>query len=372
MQIITIIGLSFIALFIMFIIMKKDKHINDYLLIGVNLFLAGMLVSHDWVSNGITIANFIFSNQITFYLYTIYMIYALSLIAPKKIAFKHAWWVYSFSLLFTLFIVFDFTLFTEYTPDLLLSRYQNPTLMYHIFYKGHSLFVIATQFWVLKLLKQYQAEIKTHYSYIEPIQLNWLTHFILIYIVINILAMLIFLLLNFGILENIDLVYSILNSALVVSLFYLSINGIRQYSLENIQHELQLSQPQNESEKYQKTKLDQTELEQIYLKIQNYFDTEKPYLQTNFKVNDLSNAIRINTYKVSQAINSMSESSFYDLVNSYRVEELKLKLNDSKNHHFTLLAISMDCGFNSKASLNRIFKKHTGITPSSYFQSLKK
>ena len=296
----------------------------------------------------------------------------LSLVSPAKLSLKQSWWVYSFSFLFTIYIILDFTVLTDYSSELLMIRYQDPTLIYHLFYKGHSLFVISTQLWLFKLLKNYQAEIKTHYSFIEPIQLKWLSHFILIYIALNALAMVMFLLFNFGTFEDIDLVYSTLNSALVASLFYLSFNGIRQYSLENIQHELQLSQPKNESEKYQKTKLDQKELEQIYSEISDYLSEEKPYLLNNFKVNDLSKAIGVNTYKVSQAINSVSQSSFYDLVNSYRVNELKTKLNDPKNQNYTLLAISMECGFNSKASLNRIFKKHTGVTPSSYYQSIKK
>jgi len=37
--------------------------------------------------------------------------------------------------------------------------------------------------------------------------------------------------------------------------------------------------------------------------------------------------------------------------------------------NFSLLGIAFECGFNSKASFNRAFKKNTGLTPSEYKKS---
>ena len=34
--------------------------------------------------------------------------------------------------------------------------------------------------------------------------------------------------------------------------------------------------------------------------------------------------------------------------------------------HFTVLAIGMDAGFNSKSSFNAVFKKQVGMTPSQF------
>ncbi len=40
---------------------------------------------------------------------------------------------------------------------------------------------------------------------------------------------------------------------------------------------------------------------------------------------------------------------------------------DSKEYeNYTLLGIAYECGFNSKASFNRVFKKETGLSPSQY------
>ena len=41
-------------------------------------------------------------------------------------------------------------------------------------------------------------------------------------------------------------------------------------------------------------------------------------------------------------------------------------ISDPDNNKFTILALGLDSGFNSKATLNRIFKKQTGYSPMEY------
>ncbi|MCD4696832.1 MAG: helix-turn-helix domain-containing protein [Bacteroidales bacterium] len=57
-------------------------------------------------------------------------------------------------------------------------------------------------------------------------------------------------------------------------------------------------------------------------------------------------------------------------VNNYRVEEVKRLMAEGKHEHYTLLAIALEAGFNSKSSFNRIFKEFTGSTPSHYKKTL--
>ncbi len=63
--------------------------------------------------------------------------------------------------------------------------------------------------------------------------------------------------------------------------------------------------------------------------------------------------------------------SFYDYINSYRVEEIKEVIQSVNLKQKTILTVAMDCGFNSKSTFNRIFKNKTGNTPSQYIKSLK-
>ena len=60
--------------------------------------------------------------------------------------------------------------------------------------------------------------------------------------------------------------------------------------------------------------------------------------------------------------------NFNDFVNKYRVEEVKKAFDNGDHKKSTLLGIAFDCGFNSKATFNRAFKKNTGLSPKDYLE----
>ena len=62
--------------------------------------------------------------------------------------------------------------------------------------------------------------------------------------------------------------------------------------------------------------------------------------------------------------------NFNDFINHYRIEAVKEKLNFGEHHKTTLLGIAFDCGFNSKATFNRAFKKSTSLSPKDYLKSI--
>ena len=65
-------------------------------------------------------------------------------------------------------------------------------------------------------------------------------------------------------------------------------------------------------------------------------------------------------------LNRELNTTFYDFINHYRVEETKQRLLSPDYRHYSIIAIAFDCGFNSEASFNRIFRQATGSTPSQY------
>ncbi len=95
------------------------------------------------------------------------------------------------------------------------------------------------------------------------------------------------------------------------------------------------------------------------------------YKENNLSLNGLAKKLDMSPNYLSQIINEKEGKNFYDFINSFRVEEFKRLIANPKNKHYTLLALAYDCGFNSKSSFNRSFKKHSGITPSQYLASLK-
>jgi AraC-like DNA-binding protein len=94
--------------------------------------------------------------------------------------------------------------------------------------------------------------------------------------------------------------------------------------------------------------------------------TEKLFTDPELSLNKLAQRLDISTNQLSQVINQHYQKNFYEFVNAFRVEEVIRILHSGALENTTMLGIGLDAGFNSKASFNRYFKKHTGRTPSDY------
>ncbi len=104
-------------------------------------------------------------------------------------------------------------------------------------------------------------------------------------------------------------------------------------------------------------------------KVSIYMDQHKPYTNPKLNLVELAHQLKLPPYLLSKVINTGFEKNFFDFVNGYRVEEFKRRVEDPRFHHYNLLSIAFEVGFNSKTAFNRSFKKITNQTPSSYFKN---
>ncbi|WP_372753972.1 helix-turn-helix domain-containing protein [Labilibaculum sp.] len=116
-------------------------------------------------------------------------------------------------------------------------------------------------------------------------------------------------------------------------------------------------------EKYVRNKLSEDVKEEYKCKLLAFMEKEKPYLQTKLSIADLSDSLEIPKHFISQIINDSLGQTFYSFINSYRVKEVKKRIQDDEQDKYTLLAIAFDSGFNSKSGFNNNFKLETGMTP---------
>lgn len=98
---------------------------------------------------------------------------------------------------------------------------------------------------------------------------------------------------------------------------------------------------------------------------------KKPYLQSDLNLQKLAELLEMKPKTVSLKINQNCEKNFYDLINSYRIQEFKEKAQSVGLNSYSILGLAYDCGFNSKSTFNSVFKKNTQKTPSQYIKELK-
>lgn len=122
--------------------------------------------------------------------------------------------------------------------------------------------------------------------------------------------------------------------------------------------------------RYSRSGLKKKDIEKYKNGILQYLESDKPYLEGDLTIGDLSKALDIPRHFITEIINEELGKNFYMLINEYRVEEVKRRMKNNQYDNFTILAIAYDSGFNSKSAFNTIFKKLTGITPSQYLKSI--
>lgn len=107
-------------------------------------------------------------------------------------------------------------------------------------------------------------------------------------------------------------------------------------------------------------------------RIRLHMETVKPYLDPNFMISMLSDAVSIPVYHISHTINNRFQKNFNEFINSYRIDEAKRKLSEPGQHRTPILDIAYEVGFNSKSTFNNAFKKNTNMTPTQYKKTHKK
>jgi AraC-like DNA-binding protein len=127
---------------------------------------------------------------------------------------------------------------------------------------------------------------------------------------------------------------------------------------------------QNETTKYLGSTLTPSQIEEYKKQLVALLRIDKPFLNPQISLADLSEKLSVSTKHLSQIINQSFNKSFFDFINSYRIQEVQQILKESKDDKLTVLEAMYQAGFNSKSSFNTAFKKETGLTPTEFRQMI--
>lgn len=219
----------------------------------------------------------------------------------------------------------------------------------------------------------YRKWLPTEYSNTEKLTLKWLGTFVLLLClayVVNLGFELYGLFRPTG--YEIDF-WKYFVAAIII--YYISVTGYAYTQRTNVIFDMEnpgsetSPAPDVKENKSQNTTLN-VDFESIKYLLENYLKTSKPYLEPDLTLSKLAAEVNVSPSLLSQTINTVYHKNFNDFINGYRVEAVIEKFQAGVHREQTFLAIALDCGFNSKATFNRVFKKMTSLSPKEYVQQL--
>ncbi|WP_371187003.1 helix-turn-helix transcriptional regulator [Thalassotalea maritima] len=109
--------------------------------------------------------------------------------------------------------------------------------------------------------------------------------------------------------------------------------------------------------------------EQLLNLIESLMTEKALYLQPELKLMDVANALNEPEYKISKEIKDRTDfKNFNHFINHLRLEHAKRLLTVEPSKDWTILVVSLESGFSSLATFNRVFKQLEGCTPKQYRQ----
>ena len=97
---------------------------------------------------------------------------------------------------------------------------------------------------------------------------------------------------------------------------------------------------------------------------------EHIYLDSKLTLKTLSEKLETSTNNLSWLLNSVYNCTFYEYINRSRIKAFISKIENGDHKEYTVLALSIDSGFNSKSTFNKAFKAEMNDTPSNYIKKI--
>ncbi|OJJ16993.1 hypothetical protein BKI52_30210 [marine bacterium AO1-C] len=242
---------------------------------------------------------------------------------------------------------------------------------YAIFIDGHTRALIKDVYGIvyfsisIKLFYVLSKTMKQNYSTIKEKDFLWVEKFLICFLLVRIVA---FVLNTSEILFGYDVSWDayITISFMTVAMAYLAYYGITQSEIFLPDFLIQDHTTKNSELENKTSYLKDDEKGELRQKFNKCMKEEKLYLSPDLNLRMLANRMEVSERKLSAFFGEVLNSSFYDSINSFRVEEAKTMLKSNVVESHSITGIGLSCGFSSKSSFYRIFKNKTEMSPSAY------
>jgi len=313
----------------------------------------------------------------------LHLIY-IGVLTDSRIKFARPHWLHFIPfIIFKIYYLQVFFISKEELNKIIIQVEQNNSPL-HLVISGVAVAVQGLIYVIVALFvfREYLQKIKLTFSTIEKINLAWLRYFtilaLIVWTIVFIEEMCRIVSMDTG---AISFLVPILTSVFVYATGYIGMfktEIFQQYDIYDNIHAVQnltvaLNQSGANSDstvKYQKSGLSPEKANDYLDQLKRLMEEDEIYTNPDITLKDLSERLDTSTHNISEVINTRLNQNFFDFINSYRIERVKKDLLDKSKEHYTLFAIAVDAGFNSKSGFNAIFKRYTGQTPSEYRNNL--
>lgn len=367
---------TFEAVFLLLLLLgKKNKSLSDYLL-GVIFLLYALSIGLVYLELNNARKNFplpVIMNisWVFLFLHGPALWFYIKSLSDPEFKFKPVFLLHFVPFIF--FLIFHYSHFISLPVSEKIRLLENDLFKEQVFYKISVLSISAStisyNFWALNLLRKRRNKLMQQYSKIEGIDLGWLN--------VLIIAALISYSVNMA-LFNLDLIFHFATYKFLMFLAYsfasiyilfLGYFGLRQGNIFidslRIPRESDVKSASVEITSPVAT-ANSTFIESL---LQN-MEEKQPYLDPEITISKLGEILNVRAELLSKVLNSQLNQNFFDFINKYRVDEFKNQCISKANSHLSIMGIAYNCGFNSKASFYRAFKKFEGLSPSAYIEKV--
>ena len=217
--------------------------------------------------------------------------------------------------------------------------------------------------WTLHELPAYHRRLREEYSFEEDINLHWLRGVMLLFAFI----LLVWFYSSTHPSPHSDVAYmlsSVVGWAVTCFFFYrqhLVLQGVR--TSQSACDPPSIDAAGQQAEPDAATAQPDLRFDVLEQRIGTLFEAEHVYLDPHLRLSELAMRLGTNRTYLSQYFNKSLELTFYDYVNSYRIEHAKRLLRTTED---TLDAIAAASGFNSISTFRRSFRQKEGCSAMEY------
>ena len=196
---------------------------------------------------------------------------------------------------------------------------------------------------------------------------NWLRNMVM-FIEFYVVSYLVYGILIMKVSPNYSFLFHIQVIAIATMVLYIGYNSYlrpNMFAIEGKKDLLKLKR------KYKKSSLTPSFSKELKEKLIYLLETEKIYKRSDINLDFVAEKLDTTRHNTSQVINENFNVSFFELINSYRIEETLEILKSDTNQKMNIIEVAYEVGFNNKVSFNKSFKKHLSQTPSQYIGTLR-